>query len=117
MIIGVPKEIKPSEYRISMLPIGIEQLAQAGHTVLVEADAGVGSGIANGDYVVAGATLVETSREVFDNAELIVKVKEPLPEEYDLLHEGQVLFTYFHFAANEALTRAMLEKKGHLRGV
>ena len=111
MIIGVPKEIKPSEYRVSMLPVGVEQLTGAGHTVLVEADAGVGSGIPNEDYVAAGAKLVETSYEVFNNAELIVKVKEPLPEEYDLLHEGQVIFTYFHFAANTALTGAMLEKK------
>ena len=111
MIIGIPKEIKPSEYRVSMLPVGVEQLVQADHTVFVEVDAGIGSGIPNEDYVVAGAELLETSPEVFDAADLIVKVKEPLPEEYGYLHEGQVVFTYFHFAANEDLTHAMIDRK------
>ena len=111
MIIGIPKEIKSSEYRVSMLPVGVEQLVQAGHTVCVEVDAGIGSGIPNEDYVVAGAELLETSAEVFDAADLIVKVKEPLPEEYDYLHEGQIVFTYLHFAANEDLMRAMLDRK------
>ena len=111
MIIGIPKEIKSSEYRVSMLPVGVEQLVQAGHTICVEVDAGIGSGIPNEDYVVAGAELLETSAEVFDAADLIVKVKEPLPEEYDYLHEGQIVFTYIHFAANEDLMRAMLDRK------
>ncbi len=110
MIIGIPKEIKTSEYRVSMLPVGVEQLVQAGHTVFVEVDAGVGSGIPNEDYLAAGAELLETSHEVFDAAHLIVKVKEPIPEEYDHLHKGQVLFTYFHFAANADLTHAMLNR-------
>lgn len=110
MIIGIPKEIKTSEYRVSMLPVGVEQLVQAGHTVFVEVDAGVGSGIPNEDYLAAGAELLETSHEVFDAAHLIVKVKEPIPEEYDHLHKGQVLFTYFHFAANADLARAMLDR-------
>ena len=111
MMIGIPKEIKSSEYRVSMLPVGVEQLVKAGHTVFVEVDAGIGSGIPNEDYVVAGAELLETSPEVFDAADLIVKVKEPLPEEYGYLHEGQVVFTYFHFAANEDLTHAMIDRK------
>ena len=111
MMIGIPKEIKSSEYRVSMLPVGVEQLVKANHTVFVEVDAGIGSGIPNEDYVVAGAELLETSPEVFDAADLIVKVKEPLPEEYGYLHEGQVVFTYFHFAANEDLTHAMIDRK------
>ncbi len=111
MIIGIPKEIKPSEYRVSMLPVGVEQLVQAGHTVFVEVDAGIGSGILNEDYVAAGAELLDTGHEIFAAADLIVKVKEPLPEEYDSLREGQILFTYFHFAASEDLTRAMLDRK------
>lgn len=111
MIVGVPKETKPSEYRVSMLPVGVEELVQAGHTVLVEVDAGVGSGIPNEDYIAAGAELLETAPEIFADAELIVKVKEPLPEEYDYLREGQVVFTYFHFAANEDLIHAMIERR------
>ena len=111
MIVGVPKEIKPSEYRVSMLPVGVEQLVQAGHTALVEVDAGVGSGIPNEDYIAAGAEVLETPAEIFDAADLIVKVKEPLPEEYDYLREGQVVFTYFHFAANADLTHAMIGRR------
>ncbi|MBI1926892.1 alanine dehydrogenase [Candidatus Poribacteria bacterium] len=111
MIVGVPKETKPSEYRVSMLPVGVEELVQTGHTVLVEVDAGVGSGIPNEDYTAAGATLLETAPEIFAAADLIVKVKEPMPEEYDYLREGQVVFTYFHFAANEDLIHAMIERR------
>ena len=111
MIIGVPKEIKPSEYRVSMLPVGVEQLVQADHTVFVETDAGMGSGIFNEDYIAAGAEILETGEELFDAADLIVKVKEPLPEEYDHLREGQIVFTYFHFAANRELTQAMIDRR------
>jgi alanine dehydrogenase len=111
MVVGVPKETQSSEYRVSMLPVGVEQLVAAGHTVLVQVGAGVGSGIRDEDYVSAGAILCKSASEVFDPATLIVKVKAPLPEEYGRLREGQVVFTYFHFAANAGLTNAMLERK------
>ncbi len=109
MIIGVPREIKSDEYRVAMLPVGVELLAKAGHQVLVERDAGVGSGYENEQYTAAGATMVEEHEEVFAKAELIVKVKEPLAAEYPLLRKGQVLFTYFHFAASRELTAACLK--------
>lgn len=111
MIIGVPKEIKSSEYRVSMLPVGVKLLLDAGHTVLLERDAGVGSGIANEDYLSAGASLVETPQEIYQGADLILKVKEPLQDEYHLLQEKQVVFTYFHFAANIDLTREMMNRR------
>jgi alanine dehydrogenase len=108
MIIGVPKETKPDEYRVAMLPVGAEELTRAGHRVLVERGAGVGSGLTDAQYQQAGAELVDTAAEVFAQAELIVKVKEPLPAEWPLLRRGQSLFTYFHFAADRQLTEAML---------
>lgn len=111
MIIGVPKEIKESEYRVSVVPVGVELLRQAGHTVVVERDAGWGTSIADAEYADAGAEIAETHAEVFERAEMIVKVKEPLPAEYGLLRKGQVLFTYFHFAASESLTHAMLNRR------
>jgi alanine dehydrogenase len=111
MIVGIPKEIKSSEYRVSTLPVGVEQLVQAKHTVLIQTDAGVGSGISNDAYTSVGAESRQTAAEIYAEAELIVKVKEPLPEEFGLLREGQVVFTYFHFAANEALTLAMIDRK------
>lgn len=110
MIIGVPKEIKDDEYRVSLVPGGVEALVEAGHTVLVEHGAGQGTGISDRDYQSHGAEILGSAREVYERAELIVKVKEPLPPEYDFLRRGQVLFTYFHFAANEGLTRAMVER-------
>src|SRR6185295_6750421 len=108
-LIGVPKEIKRDEYRVAMLPVGIEELRRAGHKVLIEASAGVGSGIPNAEYAAEGAEIVATPREIFDRADLIVKVKEPLPPEFPLIRTGQTLFTYFHFAADRALTDAMLQ--------
>ena len=108
MIVGVPKEIKRDEYRVAMLPVGVEDLVRAGHHVLIEAGAGLGSGIADQAYVDAGATLARSAADVFGEAELIVKVKEPLPQEWPLLRAGQTLFTYFHLAADRALTEAML---------
>src|SRR6185295_6005167 len=107
-LIGVPKEIKRDEYRVAMLPVGIEELRRAGHKVLIEASAGVGSGIPNAEYAAEGAEIVATPREIFDRADLIVKVKEPLPPEYPLIRRGQTLFTYFHFAASRELTDVML---------
>lgn len=111
MIIGIPKEIKQSEYRVSMLPVGVELLTQDGHTVLVEKGAGLGSGIYDEQYIQAGAKIINVARTIFDNADLIVKVKEPQPEEFSMLHEKQVVFTYFHFAANLELTKEMMRRK------
>jgi alanine dehydrogenase len=110
MIVGVPKEIKESEYRVALVSAGAEALTEAGHTVLVEAGAGEGSGITDEEYREHGATILASAAEIYRQAELIVKVKEPLPEEYPRIRPGQVLFTYFHFAADESLTRAMLER-------
>lgn len=108
MIIGVPKEIKSHEYRVGMMPVGVEELVRAGHTVLVEREAGIGSGFPDESYEREGARLVETAAEVFSQAELIVKVKEPQPAEIPLIRAGQTIFTYFHFAADRKLTEAML---------
>lgn len=109
MIVGVPREIKQDEYRVAMLPSGVEELTSLGHRVLVESGAGAGSGISADEYIQAGAEIVATHEDVFANADLIVKVKEPLPSEWPLLRQGQLLFTYFHFAADERLTRSVLE--------
>jgi alanine dehydrogenase len=108
MIVGVPKEIKADEYRVAMLPVGAEELTAAGHTVLVEAGAGSGSGIADAQYAEAGATLVDGPGSIWSRADLVVKVKEPQEAEWPSLRPGQVLFTYFHFAADERLTRALI---------
>src|SRR3954451_15940225 len=108
MIVGVPSEIKADEYRVAMLPVGVEELTQLGHTVLIESGAGLGSGIADADYVAAGATIEGRSDEIWARSDLIVKVKEPQAGEWPHLRRGQVVFTYFHFAADEALTRALL---------
>src|SRR5580692_5058726 len=101
MIVGVPKEIKSDEYRVAMLPVGAEELSFAGHSVLIEAGAGQGSGIADAQYQAAGATIVTEAAEIWARAELVVKVKEPQPVEWPLLRPEQTLFTYFHFAADE----------------
>ena len=109
MIVGVPREIKQDEYRVAMLPVGVEELTRAGHQVLVERGAGLGSGISDEEYRENGAVIAESAAEVFGQADLIVKVKEPQPAEFPLLRRGQVLFTYLHFAASETLTRSVLE--------
>lgn len=111
MIIGVPKEIKPQESRVGLLPSGVWQLIQHGHEVVVESGAGVGSGFSDEEYAKAGAQLVLTHQEVFVKSDLIVKVKEPLPQEIPLLRQGQILFTYLHLAASEELTRALLDAR------
>jgi alanine dehydrogenase len=109
MIIGVPKEIKTEEFRVGLTPIGARELVRGGHAILVEANAGAGSGFSDDEYRKAGAEA--TSREeVFGRAELIVKVKEPVPPEYPLLREGVALFTYLHLAPNPGLTKLLLEK-------
>lgn len=108
MVIGVPREIKEQEDRVAMLPAGVETLIRAGHTVLVEQGAGNGSGYFDDEYRRAGARLVSEVREIFERAELIVKVKEPQPSEVPLLRSGQILFTYLHLAADRELTEALL---------
>jgi alanine dehydrogenase len=108
MIIGVPKEIKPQENRVALLPSAAYQLSRRGHTVLVETMAGSGSGYTDEEYRAAGAELVPKHEEIFARADLIVKVKEPLPEEFPLLRQGQILFTYLHLAASKPLTDALL---------
>jgi alanine dehydrogenase len=108
MIIGIPKETKAQESRVGLLPSGAYQLVKRGHTVLVEAGAGRGAGYPDEEYVKAGAEMLTNHTEVFARAEMIVKVKEPLPEEYPLLRRGQILFTYLHLAASKPLTEALL---------
>jgi alanine dehydrogenase len=108
MIIGVPKEIKEQEYRVALLPSAAYQLIKRGHQVLVERHAGAGAGYPNDDYQQAGATLLDDHEEIFRRSELVVKVKEPLPTEYNLLRPGQTLFTYLHLAADRALTEALM---------
>ena len=108
MIIGVPKEIKSQENRVAMLPSAAYQLVRRGHSVIVESGAGVGSGYPDEDYAAAGAEMLGSHAEVFARAEMIVKVKEPLPDEYALLRKGQIVFTYLHLAASKPLTDALL---------
>lgn len=103
MIVGVPREIKPDEYRVAMLPSGVEELVQNRHRVLIERGAGLGSGITDEQYSANGAEIVDGPAAIFGQAELIVKVKEPLAAEWPLLRPGQILFTYFHFAASADL--------------
>lgn len=111
MIVGVPKEIKNKENRVGMVIAGVRALTAAGHKILIQHNAGVGAGITNDDYKKAGATILETAKEIYDKSDMIVKVKEPLPEEYSLLREGQILYTYLHLAADERLTKALMERK------
>jgi alanine dehydrogenase len=109
MIIGVPKEIKEQEQRVALLPSLTNQLTRHGHSVLVERNAGLGSGYPDQDYIKAGAEIVEQAKEVFARADMIVKVKEPLEAEFPLLRRGQILFTYLHLAASKSLTEALLK--------
>lgn len=110
MIVGVPKEIKNKENRVGMVIAGVRALTHAGHTVLIEKNAGTGAGISDQDYQNAGAKIIDTPQEIYAKAEMIVKVKEPLPDEYALLREGQILYTYLHLAADERLTKALMER-------
>ncbi|MDQ2867643.1 MAG: alanine dehydrogenase [Verrucomicrobiota bacterium] len=109
MIIGVPREIKEQEHRVGLIPSTATTLTRRGHTVLVQKNAGVGSGYPDRDFIDAGAKIVDHAADVFKQAEMIVKVKEPLPEEYGLLRKGQILFTYLHLAASRSLTDALLK--------
>jgi alanine dehydrogenase len=110
MIVGVPKEIKSEEYRVALLPSGARALKTKGHKVIVQKGAGLGSGFNDSDYARSGAALTSSRRDLFHSSEMILKVKEPLAEEYDLLKEGQIVFTFFHFAASRRLTTAMIRK-------
>ena len=109
MIIGVPKEIKEQEQRVALLPSAAQQLSKRGHTVLVEKNSGVGSGYPDQEYKKCGAEIVDLAKDVFASADMIVKVKEPLPAEFPLLRKGQILFTYLHLAASKPLTEALLK--------
>ena len=111
MRIGVPREIKDSEFRVGLVPAGAHALVEAGHTVLVESGAGDGSGFPDDEYAAAGASLLPSAKKLYDEAEMIVKVKEPTEQEYNLLQEGQILFTYLHLAPARKLTEALLERK------
>src|SRR5262249_14415284 len=108
MIVGVPREIKSDEYRVAMIPVGVEELRRVGHRVLVPSGVGLGSGIQDDQYALAGAEIVGDAAAIWSQADLIVKVKEPLPDEWSMLRDGQTVFTYFHFAADERLTRAVM---------
>jgi len=111
MIIGVPKEIKNNENRVAITPAGVEAMCKAGHTVIIEYNAGIGSGISDQEYQAAGAQIIPTAKEVFAAADMIIKVKEPIAAEYDLFKTGQILFTYLHLAPEPELTKALLAKK------
>ncbi|MFG0286124.1 MAG: alanine dehydrogenase [Phycisphaerales bacterium JB039] len=111
MIVGAPREVKSDEYRVGLLPVGAELLARAGHRVVVESGAGAGAGYEDAAYTDVGAEIVPTAEEVWSRADMIVKVKEPQPQEWPLMREGQVVFTYFHFAADRELTLACLDRK------
>ena len=108
MHIGVPKEVKQDEYRVGMIPAGVEELTRAGHRVTIETGAGLGSGITDEQYLEAGAQTGQSAAEIYRHADLVVKVKEPQPTEWPLLRSGQMVFTYFHFAAGEELTKNVL---------
>lgn len=111
MIIGCPKEIKVQERRVGLTPAGVDALVRAGHTVYMETNAGLASGFPNEEYIAYGAQILETAAEVYGIADMIVKVKEPLEQEFDLLKEGQILFTYLHLAPDPVQTQALLNKK------
>ncbi|KAF8822070.1 alanine dehydrogenase [Cardiosporidium cionae] len=110
-VVGVPKEIKNHEYRVGLTPASAMEYVRCDTVVLIETQAGLGSGFADADYISAGCHIRATAREIYDEAEMIIKVKEPQEEEYDLIREHQIIFTYFHFAANRALTEAMICRK------
>ena len=111
MIVGVPKEIKNNENRVAMTPAGVQAMKRSGHQVIVQKSAGLGSGFSDQDYLSAGAELRDTIEEVYAQAEMIIKVKEPIESEYKLVREGQILYTYFHFASHRPLLDAMVKSK------
>jgi len=110
MIIGIPKEIKDNEYRVAVVPSGVRELKEAGHRVLVETDAGAGSSIDDSEYAAAGAEIAPSAQEVWTKADLVIKVKEPRPQEYGYLREGLIVFTFFHLAADRNLAEELINK-------
>ena len=111
MIIGVPKEIKNREFRVSMTPAGVTELVSRNHNVLIEKNAGLSSGFTDASYVSAGADIIDQAKDLYAQSDLIIKVKEPLASEYAWIKKGQIVFTYFHFASSETLTKAMIERQ------
>ncbi len=111
MIVGIPREVKDNEYRVAVTPEGVRELVHAGHTALVQKGAGEGSALSDGDFERAGAKIAATAEDVFSAAQMILKVKEPIPAEFDLLHEGQILFTYLHLAASLELTENLVRRR------
>ncbi|MFK7811097.1 MAG: alanine dehydrogenase [Maribacter sp.] len=111
MIIGVPKEVKNNESRVAITPAGVFELAKYGHTIYIESQAGEGSGFFNADYKTAGGIILDSPEEVYAISEMIIKVKEPIEQEYGLIKPAQIVFTYFHFASSEPLTKAMIVSK------
>ena len=115
MKVGCVKEIKNKEFRVGMTPDNVKSYVSAGHEVYIEKNAGEGSGFTDSEYEAAGARMIETAKEVWDTVEMMIKVKEPLPEEYSLFHEGLILYTYLHLAADKPQTDALLG--GKVKGV
>ena len=111
MIIGCPKELKNHEYRVGLIPDNVYTFVKEGHSVYVETNAGVGAGFTDEMYIEAGALIKMTAKEVYDEVEMLIKVKEPEPCEVDMLHENQILYTYLHLAPNPELTKALMNKK------
>ena len=111
MIIGVPKERKDKEFRVGIVPEGVQKLSESGHTVLIESGAGIGSAIDDEEFVAAGAEIVQGATSVYAEADMIMKVKEPLKQEYDYMRPGLILFTYLHLAPLPELTRILLDKQ------
>lgn len=111
MIIGIPKEIKEDEYRVGIVPAGVRDLVSHEHRVLIEKNAGTGSGISDQEYKIEGAQVLDSPEEIYSRADMIIKVKEPVSSEYDFLKEGQILYTFFHLAASKELSYALLEKQ------
>ncbi|MBO0868752.1 MAG: alanine dehydrogenase, partial [Micromonosporaceae bacterium] len=111
MRVGIPREVKNGEYRVAITPSGVNELAQGGHEVYVEAGAGLGSSISDEEYTGAGARILPAAEQIWDAGELILKVKEPVAEEYPLMRDGQVLFTYLHLAASPECTQALLDRR------
>ena len=111
MRIGVPKEVKNHEYRVAITPIGVHELVAHGHEVCVQKDAGVGSQIDDDEFVAAGGRIIDSADDVWGQAEMVLKVKEPIAEEYHRMREGQVLFTYLHLAADQPLTEELMKRQ------
>ena len=111
MKVGVPKEVKNHEYRVAITPVGVHELVQHGHQVFVEKGAGAGSQIADEEYVAAGAEILDSADDVWGTADMVLKVKEPIAEEYHRLREGLTLFTYLHLAADKPLTEELVSRK------